>query len=131
MVEARSSAVDVTFDAAVGTRRRVARLLPLDVPPLPGWCERSGPHADAVLLRLLLGGNVVGSVLPIGQCPALTDHPAVQVLTTGMADRNDTAIPIFVLDLAGNRAAADEVRQRKRRLLPTTVVRSAEHTSEL
>src|SRR3546814_15706444 len=67
MVEALASAVDVTFDAAVGTRRRVARLLPLDVPPLPGWCERSGPHADAVLLRLLLGGNVVGSVLPIGR----------------------------------------------------------------
>src|SRR3546814_11907346 len=47
MVEALASAVDVTFDAAVGTRRRVARLLPLDVPPLPGWCERYGPHSSA------------------------------------------------------------------------------------
>ena len=55
-------------------------------------------------------------VVPIGQCPALTDEPGAQVIAAGATHRDDPAVAVDVALLASHGLLPDVIGQRDRRL---------------
>ena len=68
-------------------------------------------------MRPLLIGDVVPRVLPIGDRPAVGDHPAVQVVISFEADRDNAAIAVVIAGLTAYGRRADPLGQRERCLL--------------
>lgn len=86
------------------------------VSPVPGRHELAGPDPTMVSLRFGFRSDVVTPIAAIGQSPAVSHQPVVEVLAVNAADRHDPTVPVHVALVAGHRTPTDSVGERKCRL---------------
>jgi len=88
--------------------------------PIPRQIEVARPDVDPTPAGGVLVSNVVYRISPIGDGPAVCDHPAVQVLVSLETDGDDATVTVPIAGLASNGCASDPIGQRKACLLPAT-----------
>ncbi|MEK0081944.1 hypothetical protein U1T56_02180 [Geminicoccaceae bacterium SYSU G07066] len=71
-------------------------LLLAPAPMLPGRHERAGPHAAPLRARRLLLAEIVLAVPAVGECPAVLDHPGIDL---GLAHPADGHRPVPAIPL--------------------------------
>lgn len=87
---------------------------------VPRHLKLTSPNPAGVLSSLVLIRNVLGRILPVGDCPSIQDHPAVQVSAIVRASGDCSAVPVSALRLTPDYAPSNSVRQCQRSLLATT-----------
>lgn len=90
--------------------RRLA-LSAISCPPIPRHVEGTGPHAAAGNAGFVFLGDVIDSIFPKRNRPALGDHPGVEIGVTLEADSYDTAIAVMSLGMAGHGRTTNHVCQ--------------------
>lgn len=86
--------------------------------PIPRHFEVTGPHVNPFSAGGVLVGDVIYRISSVCDGPAVCHHPAIEVLGTFEADRNDATIAIDIALLAADSCPSNSIRQRKARLLP-------------